>query len=130
MYADYLTEPNLKIKTAARWSSSIPLFYQGARRFKLNKRGCKELSDIIADGGIGDNYPIHVLREQECEPRNILGFKLFNDGEPNKYNGVEEDSDNDTGNPKHIVDYGWRIVNFLRSQKNWPSPPIQQLTTV
>lgn len=116
MYADHITEPDLMIKTAARWSSTIPLFYKGARRYRYISKWRRELMDIIVDGGVGDNYPIHVLREQNCNSKYILGFKLFNDGEPNQYNGEITTEVFDKGNVKHVVGYGWRIVDFLRAQ--------------
>ena len=118
MYADYVTEPDLEIKKAARWSSTIPYFYKGSRRYnqpnRLNKYQ-KQLIDVIVDGGVGDNYPIHVLREQNFSPENILGFKLYNTNEPNRYKGSPIPLV-DHGIPSNLIDYSFRLVEFLRAQ--------------
>lgn len=108
-YADHINTPNYQVKTVARWSSTIPLFYQAAR-FNRNR----QLLDLIADGGVADNYPIHVLREQGCPESKILGFKLFNDGE-NKYDHPDSE-DIDYGIPRNIKDYAMRLVEILREQ--------------
>ena len=49
-YADHITSPNIPIKTAVRWSSSIPIFFQAARRYRN-----RQLIDIILDAGVADN---------------------------------------------------------------------------
>lgn len=103
MYANHLTEPDRKIKDAARWSSTIPLFFQASRLSK-----CKRLEDLLVDGGVTDNYPIHVLRDQD--PKKVLGFKLISAG-PKEADGVV-----DYGIPKHVVDYVYRLVEILREQ--------------
>ena len=108
-YADHIITPNLKIKEVARWSSTIPLFFQASLRYNKHR----DLLDTIVDGGVADNYPIHVLREQGCDPVKILGFKLFNTGE-NKYDNYDEDKD--YGNPKNVIQYALRLIEILREQ--------------
>ena len=98
-YASHITEPDLQIKKAVRWSSTIPLFFQAGRLTK------KQLEDLLVDGGVTDNYPIHVLRGEN--PVEVLGFKLINTGE-------EETKDH--GIPKNLVDFIWRLVDILREQ--------------
>lgn len=108
-YADHITTPDLKIKEVARWSSTIPLFFQASRRYNKHR----DLLDTISDGGIADNYPIHILKDQGCDPIKILGFKLFNTGE-NKYD--QPDQNKDYGNPKNVIQYVLRLVEILREQ--------------
>lgn len=108
-YADHITKPDMMIKTAVRWSSSIPLFFMSPKYYKD-----KELLDIISDGGVANNYPINILRNQGCSPESILGFKLYNDEElENEYNDLD---DIDYGIPRNIKDYALRLVDILREQ--------------
>jgi predicted acylesterase/phospholipase RssA len=107
-YADHITEPNNKLKTNVLWSSSIPLFYQAARRCKKRK-----IIDLLVDGGVTDNYPIHVLRDQKCNPQSILGFKLYNSDEEIYPNNSEK---KEYKLPRNIIRYGETQVNILRDQ--------------
>ncbi|MEA3514517.1 MAG: patatin-like phospholipase family protein [Nanoarchaeota archaeon] len=47
----YETEQDMEIRDAARISMGIPLYYQAVRR----------KSDILVDGGVTMNYPIHIF---------------------------------------------------------------------
>jgi len=102
-YANHVTEPNRKIKEAVRWSSTIPLFFQAGR---LRSSTCKKkLEDLLVDGGVTDNYPIHVLHDEN--PLEVLGFKLIN---------AAQEGVTDHGIPKNVVDYVYRLVEILREQ--------------
>lgn len=113
-YADYITTPNLPIKTAIRWSSTIPLFFQPSRVFNRRK-----LLNMIVDGGVADNYPIHVPRDQGFKSSNILGFKLCDEKTRNEYKSIKDDTvdqDIDFPLPKGIKNYAWTLVDILRAQ--------------
>jgi len=105
-YATPLTEPNLQVKKAARWSSTIPLYFQAGRRFSKKH----QLEDLLVDGGVTDNYPIHVLRDYD--PKKVLGFKLISVGED--AGGPVQEVDH--GIPKNVVQYVYRLVEILREQ--------------
>ena len=100
------------IKEAIRWSSTIPIHFQGARRYK-GLRYKRKLLDILADGGTADNYPIHILRKNGASDRYMIGFKLYNDDEQRDGEPIVI---KDHGNVKWIKPYLFRIVEILREQ--------------
>lgn len=53
-YFNYLNTPHLKIKHAIRISTSIPLLYTSV----------KYKNEFYVDGGILDNYPLHILYDE------------------------------------------------------------------
>lgn len=113
-YANHLTEPFRKVKEAARWSSTIPLFFQASRCVS----GKSKLEDLMVDGGVTDNYPIHILRDQD--QLKVLGFKLINteNGPMRSAPDTAEGSNgaDDHGVPRNVVDYIFRLVEILREQ--------------
>jgi len=113
-YADHITSPDLQIKKAVRWSSTIPYFFKASRRYNQNR-----LIDLIVDGGVMDNYPLHVLREQHRSPIDILGFKLCDNNEKDEYQAIKDntvDQDIDHGIPGNIKDFSLRLLDILREQ--------------
>lgn len=107
MYADYIKTPDLPIKKAILWSSSIPYFFQSGRK----NTG---LQDLYVDGGVTDTYPIHVLREQKCKASDILGFRLCGELEFNQYQNPGKDIDH--GLPCNIVNYSLVLLDIIRQQ--------------
>ena len=93
IYANHLNHPHHQIKTVARWSSSIPLFFQAPRQG----------TDLILDGAVLDSYPLHILRDIS-EDKDIIGFKLYNDQEI-KIPRI-----------RNLKDYAFVMVNILREQ--------------
>lgn len=112
-YADYTTQPNLQIKRAVRRSSSIPAFYSAVWEKRPNNT-----QEVIVDGGITDNYPLHVLREQGCCPDKILGFKLCSVQEFNEFKEDmgEEVEEIDEGPPTNIYNYIMKLIGIVHSQ--------------
>ena len=112
-YADHITMPNLKIKKAVQMSAAIPAFYQTIAEDEKNRK-----KDLFVDGGITDNFPIHVLKDQGCKPIDILGFKLCTKEEFNEYKeDLGEDVDEiDYGLPKHVYDHFMRLIGIVHSQ--------------
>ena len=77
------------------------------------------LADLIVDGGVTDNYPLHVLKEQKCIPRNILGFKLCDNNEKNEYIAMKDDTideDVDHGVPTNVRDFFVTLLDIIRQQ--------------
>lgn len=130
MYADHLTEPDTKVKNAVTKSSTLPIFYEAYWEDALDKQyqskccGCKcfvknkSLYKCSIDGGTLDNYPIHVLREQGCNPIEIIGFKFISDGELNTYDySYNQDKVHvPKGSPKNIVEFLVKIAEIGRMQ--------------
>ena len=113
IYADYKTKPNLKIKEAVRRSSAIPAYFGSVWEDRPGKS-----KNVIVDGGIADNYPLHVLKDQQCSPKCILGLKLCS---PNEYNEYKEDAGEeieeiDQGPPGNIYEHFTRLLGFLHNQ--------------
>lgn len=109
-YANYLTKPQMKIRDAIYMSSAIPTFYQPATD--------KTTDELIVDGGVTDNYPIHILEDQGCPQENILGFKLCSQSEFNEYHEDlgEEVEEIDRGKPTKLFNYLIRLVEIIHSQ--------------
>ena len=110
-YADYINTPILHIKTAVRWSSTMPFVFKPNRIYNKGK-----LSDLILDGGILDNYPLHVLKDQECNSRNIIGFKLCDKTEMDQYKQYSDDNNGDEGNENlstNLVDFTVDLFEIL-----------------
>lgn len=128
MYADYLTEPNTKIKDAVTKSSSIPLYYEAYwedMEDREYQKGCcckfkKVKYKCSVDGGTLDNYPIHVLREQGCNPIDIIGFKFVSDREmydniyDYKYNENPENVPKKS--PENAIQFLMKIAEIGRIQ--------------
>jgi predicted acylesterase/phospholipase RssA len=66
----------------------------------------------MVDGGVTDNFPMHVLREQGCNPVKILGFKLCSHDEPHYNNNNEYDH----GVSANIKSYSLGLIDILRQQ--------------
>lgn len=114
-YADHITSPDLPIKKAVRWSSTIPFFFKASRHYNKNR----ELYDLLVDGGVMDNYPLHVLKEQNQSPQSILGFKLCDNNERNEYQAIKDDTidqEVDHGLPQNIKDFSVGLLDILRHQ--------------
>jgi NTE family protein len=60
---DHIQTPDVKLTTAIRLSISIPFVF-AAQRY---------LGDVHVDGGVLDNYPIHLVEE---DLPNVLGIRL------------------------------------------------------
>ena len=112
-YANHITEPNLQIKKAIRRSAAIPVFYQAVWDYKS-----KNKPELFVDGGVTDSYPIHVLKEQHCPLKDILGFKLCSSVEFNEYKeDMKEPVDEiDDGVPKNIYTYVMKLIGIVHNQ--------------
>jgi NTE family protein len=94
------TYPKMKVKDAVRISMSIPLYFQavfvdslGNTSFEQNEKG--DL-DIMVDGGIIGNFPIHIFdstyvdsMKQEIRIPNLetIGVRIDSDAQINEDNG-------------------------------------------
>lgn len=126
MYADYLTEPNTKVKDAVTKSSAIPIFYEAYwedlidQQYQKKCFSCfkKKQYKCSVDGGTLDNYPIHVLREQGCAPIDIIGFKFLSDGELNVYDYTYNENPVKVakGSPENALKYLFKMAEIGRMQ--------------
>lgn len=105
-YADHIITPDLKIRTAVRWSSTIPYFFQANKKFTNNI-----LTDIIVDGGILDNYPLHILKDQCCDINKIIGFKMCNTVEQNQYKPIPDEDVSEL--PTNIFGFSKNFLEIL-----------------
>jgi len=113
MYADHILTPNQQIKRAIRKSSAIPAYFAAVPEKEKGK-----VTQFFVDGGVTDNYPIHVLKDQGCPIDDIMGFKLCNDREFNEYkeDKGEEVDDIDYGRPKNALDHVMRLIDIVHAQ--------------
>ena len=112
-YADYKTSPSLQIKKAVRMSSAIPVFYSSVWQERIGKS-----KEVFADGGITDNYALHVLKEQGCSLKNILGFKLCSYVEFNEYKEDmgEQTEEIDNGPPSNVYNHVINMIGVVHNQ--------------
>jgi len=113
LYADYIRQPQMKIKNAIRASSNITGFFQAFKMEILCPD--RELRyDLVMDGGISDNYPLHVLRELGVPASKIIGLRLFSVEDLAEYDAALYGKLYDHGIPKIPVDYLMSAINGLR----------------
>lgn len=105
-YADHVITPDLKIRTAVRWSSTIPYFFKANKKYTNGM-----LTDTLVDGGILDNYPLHVLKEQNCNINKIMGFKMCNTMEKNQYKPIPDEDVSDL--PTDIFVFSKNFLEIL-----------------
>lgn len=65
-YFDWKTHPNMPVSLAIRMSISIPILFVPV----------KYDGKLYVDGGVIDNFPVHLYNRSEITPSEILGFKL------------------------------------------------------
>lgn len=127
-YSNHIFTPNTKIRDAVKKSSTIPGFFIPNRIYGKSSQGCcyrrPKLTDLVIDGGILDNFPVHVAKEQGYSPVKILGFKLVNsDSDDNKpkqeINEIPLDPELFREEPVlkiNMRSYATTIIDMLRSQ--------------
>lgn len=78
------TFPKMKVRDAVRISSSIPLYFEpvfidsnGAILFHPKQ---KHGLDVLVDGGIVENFPIHIF-DRTIPDMNTIGFRLDHDAQ-------------------------------------------------
>jgi NTE family protein len=79
------TYPRMKIKDAVRISMSIPLYFEAVFTDKdgnvVKHPKQKEGLDIMVDGGITGNFPIHVFDSLAVPDPSTLGFRVDRDAQ-------------------------------------------------
>lgn len=79
------TYPRMKIKDAVRISMSIPLYFEAVFTDKegnvVRHPKQKEGLDIMVDGGITGNFPIHVFDSSAIPDPSTLGFRIDRDAQ-------------------------------------------------
>jgi NTE family protein len=80
IYYSHLTHPDVPIKLAVRISIGVPLIYRPIRCMKCNK-------GYLIDGGVTDNYPLHIFDDEKINTK-TLGIKLLTDNEIETEDGI------------------------------------------
>lgn len=112
-YMNHITEPDTRIADSIRMSSSIPLFYAAVFR-EMEVEDLEKVLDCVVDGGTMDNYPIHVLREQNVPPHKILGLKLCSTVENAEYADLKKGIRHDYGEVRNLKQCLERFITMLR----------------
>ena len=75
----YESYPKMKVKDAVRISGSIPLYFEPVYIDSLGKAfdhpKQKQGFDMMVDGGILENFPIHIFDKQQPD-LNTIGFRI------------------------------------------------------
>ncbi len=119
-YIDYITQPHMRIVDAVRGSCNISIFYElyPARMLcPVNKDGvCDKIlqDDLLSDGGVTDNIPIHILREQGLTSSEILCLHLMGPEDINKYQSDIDGEMYDYGLPSIPVGMVTSLIDGIR----------------
>ena len=80
----YESYPKMKIKDAVRISTSIPLYFEpvfiDSAGTIIHHPKQKHGLDVMLDGGIVENFPIHIFDKANPDP-NTIGFRIDHDGQ-------------------------------------------------
>ena len=109
----FKTTPNVPVADAVRMSISIPLYFSALQHDGSHFGE----GEYYVDGGVFNNFPIHLFDEQEYAKDNpwyfnrinyeTLGFYLYPDGKPGK-----------EINPKNFLDYLTIVLeNYMQAQQ-------------
>jgi NTE family protein len=87
---NYLCTPDVKVLDAIKMSMSIPFLFTATHfNIETNQIDCPK-GDIHVDGGLIDNYPIYVFKDNL---ENTLGLKVISNGEMDSHNVDEKIDD-------------------------------------
>jgi NTE family protein len=102
IYYSHLTHPDVPIKLAVRISMGLPLIYKPIKCQKCKK-------GYLIDGGITDNYPLHIFDTNKINSKTI-GIKLLTDNEIKTIDGI-----NYQVKIKNLKNYCSSIIGMLFS---------------
>ena len=95
------TFPNMKVRDAVRISSSVPLYFEP---IFIDSNGTlifhpKQTHglDVLVDGGIVENFPIHIF-DKETPDTNTIGFRLDHDDQIESDRQTKELAEMEIGN--------------------------------
>lgn len=103
VYYNMHTTPDMKLYVANRISSSIPGYYAC-----VTLKGEDGKRDVLVDGGVLNNYPIHYFDDKTSEREQTLGLKLMGSDEQvseHLYHGYNEIN--------NVADYISELINSL-----------------
>lgn len=100
-YLNHTTHPELSLINALKMTSAVPYVFG---KMEIN-------GNHYCDGGISDNYPIHIANTGSSKiiPSNVLGLRIFVDGETNDEK-IHEKKDSDITSLK---DYSAAIMETV-----------------
>jgi len=106
------SRPNLPLKIAVRRSASIPFFFKVAESVPGKNSDPEGSVEMLMDGGLLDNYPIHIL-DNYLPSTEVIGLKLMTKLELWEYSHGRKKN---PGKPTSVIDAVSRVVNAMRSQ--------------
>ncbi len=95
------TFPNMKVRDAVRISSSVPLYFEpifidSTGKLIFHPKQTHGL-DVLVDGGIVENFPIHIF-DKETPDTNTIGFRLDHDDQIESDKQTKELAEMEIGN--------------------------------
>ncbi len=119
-YYHHSTHADMRVSDAVRISISIPYFFRAVKRLRINGVEGNDEYDILVDGGVLNNYPIWVFREdgelctsrsQACHNSKTLGLKLMD---------TAESPDDQLFHNRHVItsfrEYTLALMNTILSE--------------
>lgn len=131
LFMNYLTTPDLSIKTAIRRTTALPIIFKPDSPFEDvdimvdNQVVTKHIQRCYVDGGMLDNYPLYYF-DDFLKPEEIVGFKLMTSSELSEVTNPFIDAVNPTY-PKNLRDFLMRFLIVIINknyklhipQKDW-----------
>jgi NTE family protein len=102
---NHTNTPNVKITEAIRMSISIPFIFT-VTKYDIKNDKVGESGDIHVDGGLIENYPIHLFKENL---ENVVGLKLLSS---------RESSQNKDEDINSIERYIYHVMTCFFSQRD------------
>jgi len=112
-YANHITKPNGSIKKYVRASSGYPFFFKLLQDEVIDNGTIKP--DLLLDGGVVDNFPMHVLHEMGISKSKILGLTLVSPEEDASYMKDFKEELWDYGLPQGPLNLAITLIGILRN---------------
>jgi len=126
IYMTHESTPDLKVKTAVRRSTSLPVVYKpditteklGAsqRELRSNSSTDSEIKRYYVDGGLIENYPINFFDSILAKDQ-VVGFKLMSRSELTQINNPFIDRINPKP-PSGLSNYLLRFLGMMLNRNN------------
>lgn len=116
LYMTHESTPDLKIKTAVRRSTSLPVVYKPDILTEKGGPNNVDIKRYYVDGGLIENYPINFF-DSVLETNQVVGFKLISRAELTQINNPFIDRISPKP-PSSLSNYLLRFLGMMLNRNN------------